>query len=97
MEAVKGEAKALREVLQQQSHSQQDSEASSQQVTSLKGQLAEAERRCREAEEQLTQQLPEAEGRRREAEEKLRVLEQQLVRQLLSLPLVHETNLDAEI
>lgn len=81
---MKGEAKALREVLQQQQqmhgHSQQDSGAA-QEISSLRGQLADAERRSREAEEMVAQ-LPDIDRRRREAEEKLQALERQLVRQL---------------
>ncbi len=86
MEAVKGEAKALREVLhqQQQKHSQQDS-VPAQEVSALRRQLAEAEQRCREAEQQLAQ-LPDAEKRRGEAEEKLHALELQLVSKQALLP-----------
>lgn len=73
MEAVKGEAKALREVLQQQrpqtARSELDSEPD-QATCSLREQLAAAERRCWEAEAKLAQ-LPDLERRCREAEAKL--------------------------
>lgn len=73
VEAVKGEAKALREVLQQQrpqtARSELDSEAD-QATCSLREQLAAAERRCWEAEAKLAR-LPDLERRCHEAEVKL--------------------------
>ncbi len=81
MEAVKGEAKALREVLQQQRPQTASSELNSetdQATCSLKEQLAAVERQCGEAEAKLAR-LPDLEQRCGEAEGKVQALATQLV------------------